>query len=252
MKRQRAQEQVAVFLSEDHRPWQMERAKQVEAFVVCTRMEATVAVVVATPGWLASKRSVEYLFVLAQARHVDVVSFEWVLQCDPAGPVAPLKPHLLRDATLEAAARGAATLLAGHLVVPSRQLPEASEAAAGDGEALRGSRSGLRLGALGFRDVSLLALLHGAEVADPWSLPLPVHRGFSGPHVAAVRELAPARAPGARPACHVLVPAMDAVSKLGLDIYASFAPGFRPVLVEWLVLTLQNQSLANSDRFAVY
>jgi hypothetical protein len=50
----------------------------------------------------------------------------------------------------------------------------------------------------------------------------------------------------------VLVPAMDSVSRLGLDIYASFATGFRPLLVDWLVLTLQNQSLASTDRFAVY
>ncbi len=243
---------MVVFLSEDHRPWQVERAKQVEAFTVCARMEAAVAVVVATPAWLTAKRSVEYLFVLAQARHVEVVSFEWVLQCDPEGPVAPLKPHLLRDATLAAAARGAETLLAGHVVVASRQLPETGEAG-GEAEALRGSRGGLRPGALSYRDVCLLALLHGAEVFDSLSLPFPAHRGFTAAHVQAVRDLAPPRpAPEAAPECHVLVPAMDAVSRLGLDIYGSFDAGFRPVFVDWLVLSIQNQSLANTDRFAVY
>ncbi len=98
----------------------------------------------------------------------------------------------------------------------------------------------------------LLALLHGAEVFDPLSLPFPCHRGFTSLHIEEVRALAPKPAPGADPVFHVLVPATDSVSKLGLAVYESLSPGFRPVLVEWLLLTLHNQSIANADRFEVY
>ncbi len=252
MKRQKL-DSVAVFVSEDlHRPWQLERVRQMPGVVLCDRMTAQVVVVVTTPAWLATKRSLECLFVLAQARLLAVVSFDWVVACETdAAALPPTKPFVLNDATLEAARRGAATLLAGHVVVASRQLPGEPGEGGATGE-LRGSRTGLKLSTPSYRDMCVLALLHGAEVYDSLSLPFPCHRGFTSDHVEEVRALAPEAVAGAQPVFHVLVPATDSVSKLGMAVYESLAPGFRPVLVEWLLLTLHNQTIANADRFEVY
>jgi hypothetical protein len=246
-----------VFLCDEHRPWQVERAEQLvrDGLIarVCEEMCRDVNVVVATSKWVSLRRSVECLFVLARSAHVQVVSFDWILACLESGSLVGMSRYVIVDASLDAAKRGAHRLLENITVVVSRQMPQqcvVNIPVPGTPEPLRSrSSGGTSKICVTYSDATLLALLHGARVVDGLNLPIPSHRGFSQADVGFQEPAPPLRGEKRGLVC-VLVPNTDSVSSLGLDIYSSVS--LRPVLIEWLISCIQKQSLLSTDRFEVY
>ena len=98
---------------------------------------------------------------------------------------------------------------------------------------------------LTYLDAVVLALLHGAHVPDLLNLPVPSHRGFS-----AADGRAEAEGKATSSSIRVLVPSTDSVSGLGMDIYSS--KSVRPLLIDWLVASIQKQAVQPTDRFVIF
>ena len=238
----------SVFVSpEFDKPWHAERVGVFSRLVrVVSRMERCVSVVVASPSWLSARRSADAL--LATVCAAETVSFDWVLAClDRGALVAPRSFLVPPDSVRSAALAGGGALLAGRLLVLSRQLDDTTLSAPSSSSTTSSSSSSLRSGprlTLSFRDAALLAALHGARVVDPLGLAVPSHRGFSA------ADMPPQSRPASEMTCHVLVASGEAVSRLGMDVYES--AGVRPVLMDWLVASIQSQTVAAIDKFEVY
>jgi hypothetical protein len=248
-KKQKKNERLYIFVSEDTKPWQIERIQ-----LFCNLFKADfsfsfhkqVSHVVTNDVWLkeSCKRSVEYLYLLAEAPKLKICGFDWVCNSITQETVLDCSPYLLRcDQMLQEARTESHQLLRGNIFFFS-----------GEKESEKLRKSGLVRTPVLRADLIVLAALQGARVVDPSGLPNPLphgqlkHRGYDM-HDLQKRHVVAEK--GKENIYRVLVAGQEGVSKLGLEIYLA-EMNIRPILADWLVVVLQSQKLVDVGKYEIF
>ena len=233
----------------------LERLRVEQAMRWMVKFERGVTHVVCGERWLREKKSgVESLYVLAEAASLCLVAPEWVLKSLEEGSPADESLFAVRDTTFETARLNATSLLAGNLCVCSGGMREVQIATISERAFLRKSGGGATNAQLSLDrcDVVVLAALHGARVLSPSGLPSALSgflwRGYAMAHL--LERCVPPTG-GQPPVVRVFVPSTNSVSKLGVQIYQEKL-SLRPLLVDWLITSVQSQRLADPVQFEVY